>query len=114
MEIGPELTGSNRTDIDYLLQNIIDPNALIGEDYQLNTVELKDGRMLVGMVKGQDVNTLTLRTMTEQVTVPASDVKAKTVSPMSMMPEGLLPAMPREDVQNLFRYLSSPTQVPLP
>jgi len=33
---------------------------------------------------------------------------------MSMMPEGLLPAMPKEDVQNLFRYLASPAQVPLP
>jgi putative heme-binding domain-containing protein len=114
MEIGPELTGSNRTDIDYLLQNIVDPNALIGEDYQLNTVELKDGRMLAGMVKGHDENTLTLRTMTEQVTVPSPDVKTKTVSPMSMMPEGLLGALPREDVQNLFKYLASPTQVPLP
>jgi len=113
-EIGPELTGSNRTDIDYLLQNIVDPNALIGEDYQLNTVELKDGRVLLGMVKAHDANTLTLRTMTEQVTVPAADVKTKTVSPMSMMPEGLLPAMPKEDVQNLFRYLASHAQFPLP
>jgi len=47
MEIGPELTGANRTDIDYLLQNVIDPNALIGADYQLNTIELKDGRILM-------------------------------------------------------------------
>jgi len=113
-EIGPELTGSNRTDIDYLLQNIVDPNALIGEDYQLNIVELKDGRVLAGMVKAHDVNTITLRTMTEQVTVPSSDVKTKAVSPMSMMPEGLLPAMPKEDVQSLFKYLASPTQVPMP
>jgi putative heme-binding domain-containing protein len=114
MEIGPELTGANRTDIDYLLQNIVDPNALIGADYQLNTIELKDGRVLVGMVRGEDANTLTVRTMTETVTVPGPEVKTKTVSPMSMMPEGLLNVMSKEDARDLFRYLASPQQVPLP
>lgn len=114
MEIGPELTGSNRTDIDYLLQNIVDPNALIGADYQLNTIELKDGRILVGMIRAEDANTLTVRTMTETVTVPGPEVKTKTVSPMSMMPEGLFGAMSKEDARDLFRYLSSPQQVALP
>jgi putative heme-binding domain-containing protein len=114
MEIGPELTGANRTDIDYLLQNVVDPNALIGADYQLNTIELKDGRILVGMIRAEDANTLTVRTMTETVTVPGSEVKTKTVSPMSMMPEGLLSVMSKEDTRDLFRYLASPQQVPLP
>jgi putative heme-binding domain-containing protein len=114
MEIGPELTGANRTDIDYLLQNVVDPNALIGADYQLNTIELKDGRFLAGMIRGQDANTLTVRTMTETLTVPASEVKTKTISPMSMMPEGLLNAMSKEDARDLFLYLASQQQVALP
>ncbi|HET6408922.1 MAG TPA: hypothetical protein VFG14_13635 [Chthoniobacteraceae bacterium] len=114
MEIGPELTGANRTDIDYLLQNIVDPNALIGADYQLNTIELKDGRVLIGMIRSENANTLTVRTMTETATVAASEVKTKTVSPMSMMPEGLFTAMPKEDARDLFKYLASPQQVPLP
>jgi putative heme-binding domain-containing protein len=113
-EIGPEITGANRTDIDYLLQNIVDPNALIGEDYQLNTIELKDGRVIIGMIKGSDANALTVRTMTEIATVPLGDVKTKTIAPLSMMPEGLLLALSREEARDLFRYLSSPTQVPLP
>jgi putative heme-binding domain-containing protein len=114
MEIGPELTGANRTDIDYLLQNIVDPNALIGADYQLNTIELKDGRILVGMIRNQDANTLTVRTMTEVLTVPIPEVKTKTVSPISMMPEGLFFAMSKEEARDLFRYLASPQQVALP
>jgi putative heme-binding domain-containing protein len=114
MEIGPELTGANRTDIDYLLQNIVDPNALIGADYQLNTIELKDGRILVGMIRSQDANTLTVRTMTEVLTLPIPELKTKTVSPMSMMPEGLFSAMSKEEARDLFRYLASPQQVALP
>jgi putative heme-binding domain-containing protein len=110
-DIGPELTGANRTDIDYWLQNIVDPNAMIGEDYQLNTIEMKDGRVLVGMVKGQDAATLTIRTLAEQVIVPAGEVKSKTINPMSMMPEGLLGVLSREETRDLFRYLASPEQV---
>ncbi|HVX60875.1 MAG TPA: PVC-type heme-binding CxxCH protein, partial [Pirellulales bacterium] len=33
-KVGPELTGSNRANLDYLLQNVIDPSAVIGKDYQ--------------------------------------------------------------------------------
>lgn len=113
-EIGPELTGANRTDIDYLLQNIIDPNALIGADYQFNTIELKDGRILAGLVRGENATTLTVRTMTETVTVPTGDVKTRTVNPISMMPEGLITSQPREAVRDLFRYLGSSQQVASP
>lgn len=113
-DIGPELTGANRTDIDYLLQNIVDPNAIIGADYQLQMIELKDGRVLAGMVRGQNANTLTVRTLTETMTIPVGDVKSRTISPTSMMPEGLLLALPHDDARDLFRYLGSPKQVPLP
>ena len=62
----------------------------------------------------ENANTLTMRTMTEQVVVPANDVKSRTVSPMSLMPEGVLQALPHEDARDLFLYLSSQKQVPLP
>jgi len=114
MEIGPELTGANRTDIDYLLQNIVDPNALIGADYQLQTIEMKDGRVLAGMIRGENANTLTVRTLAEQTVIPKADVKSRTISPMSMMPESLLLVLQKEEVRDLVRYLASPQQVPLP
>lgn len=37
--IGPELPG-NFTDSDYLLQNILDPYAIIGRDYQQTFITL--------------------------------------------------------------------------
>lgn len=113
-DIGPELTGANRTDIDYLLQNVVDPNALIGADYQLNLITLKDGRVIAGMIRGENANTLTVRTMTEQMILSKGDIQTRTISPTSMMPEGLLSVLPKEDARDLFRYLGSPQQVPLP
>ncbi|MFN7343732.1 MAG: PVC-type heme-binding CxxCH protein, partial [bacterium] len=34
--VGPDITGSNRADLNYLLENVLDPNAVIGKAYQLN------------------------------------------------------------------------------
>src|SRR5690606_8061702 len=50
-DIGPELTGSNRADLDYILENILDPSAMIGRDYQLYTAILRDGRVLSGLLR---------------------------------------------------------------
>ena len=112
-DIGPEITGANRTDIDYLLQNILDPNALIGRDYQSATIETTDGRILVGMIRGEDANAITLKTLAGPIVVPRGDVSAVAVSEVSMMPEGLLSVIPPEQVRDLFAYLGSPRQVPV-
>jgi putative heme-binding domain-containing protein len=112
-DIGPEITGANRTDIDYLLQNIVDPNALIGKDYQSTTIETNDGRVLVGIVRGDDPNAIALKTLAGAVVVPRGDVKSMTVSEISMMSEGLLAAFDREQVRDLFAYLGSPRQAPM-
>ena len=112
-DIGPELTGANRADADYLLQNILDPNALIGKDYQSATIETNDDRILVGMIRGEDANAITLKTLAGTIIVPRGDVKSVAVSDVSMMPEGLLSALSPDQVRDLFKYLGSPRQVPV-
>jgi len=32
-KVGPDLTGSNRADLDYLLSNVVDPNAVVGKTH---------------------------------------------------------------------------------
>src|SRR5262249_54101980 len=44
-QVGPDLTGSNRADLDYLLSNVLDPSALIGKDYQGQVIATADGRV---------------------------------------------------------------------
>ena len=53
-KIGPELTGSNRADLDYLLSNILDPSAVVGKDYLTSVVETKKGRVLTGILARAD------------------------------------------------------------
>ena len=112
-KIGPELPGSF-ADVDYLLQNILDPNATIGKDYQQTFVKTKDGQTLNGIVAADDASSVTLKTFAGPVTVQRADVASIEVSPNSLMPEGLLMGVDEESVRDLFLYLRQKQQVPLP
>jgi putative membrane-bound dehydrogenase-like protein len=113
-KIGPELTGSNRDNLDYLLSNLLDPSAEIGRDYRMSVVATKDGRVLTGMVVEKSASRLALQTATERLVLAPEDVESVTDSPVSMMPEGQLDQLTREQVRDLIGYLSAKSQVPLP
>src|SRR4029079_15946078 len=53
-KVGPELTGANRQDMDYLLSNILDPSAVVGKDYQATTIRTKSERVVSGLIKSED------------------------------------------------------------
>ncbi|MBX3742831.1 MAG: c-type cytochrome [Akkermansiaceae bacterium] len=115
MKLGPDLTGSNRADTKYLLENIIDPGSLVGLDYQLHTIVKKDGQVVAGLLKDRTVDVLGIAVIGGgQVTVPVSDIKDHKVSTTSMMPEGLIANLTSDETRDLIGYLQSPRQVPLP
>jgi putative heme-binding domain-containing protein len=112
--IGPNLTGSNRADVDYLLENITNPSAVLGKDYELHVFMLKDGQAAAGMVRSETANAFTVQTLTGEVTVAKTDIKSHDQPGMSMMPLSLLTPLTPEQVRDLFAYLMSPVQVPMP
>lgn len=107
-KVGPDLTGSNRANLDYLLDNVLDPNAVIGKDYQLNLFELNDGRVASGVVKEATpaAYRITMPGGLEQ-TISVSEVKARTIAKVSTMPEGLFDSLPPDALQQLVAYLQS-------
>ncbi len=113
-KIGPELTGSNRGEIDYILNNVIDPNAIIGKDYQLTTIETNDGRTAAGIVQRETPSAVTLVNMAETVTLARDNIKKLDRLEMSLMPPGLFQTLKEEEVVDLVAYLKSDRQVPLP
>ncbi len=100
-------------DVDYLLQNLVDPNAMIGKDYQQTFVTAKDGRVLSGIVSGEDPSAVTLKTLGDAITIPRAEIAELKVSEQSMMPEGALSVMTEDDVRDLFLYLRQREQVPM-
>jgi putative membrane-bound dehydrogenase-like protein len=113
-KIGPDLTGSGRANLDYLLENIVDPSAVVSADYRMSIITHKDGRVLLGIVTAETERTLTLRLLTEETTLEKKDIARQEASPVSMMPEGQLLALSPEQVRDLIAYLMHPVQVPLP
>ena len=113
-KVGPDITGSNRADVDYILQNVIDPNAVIPNDYRTSNLETKDDRSITGIVTRQDANAVTVITANETLIIPRTELKSLTQSELSMMPEGLLQAISEDDARDLLAYLRGPAQVPLP
>ncbi|HUG93195.1 MAG TPA: c-type cytochrome, partial [Planctomycetaceae bacterium] len=113
-KIGPDLTGSQRTNLDYILENAVDPSAVVGRDHRMTTVVTLAGRVINGLVTQETAKTLTLETATETVVVAKDDVDERQESNLSMMPEGILEKLTDEELRNLIAYLASPRQVPLP
>jgi putative membrane-bound dehydrogenase-like protein len=112
--VGPDLTGSGRAQLDYLLENIVDPSAVVAADQRMTVVTLKDGRVLSGVIAAQSEQVLTLRALNDEQRIERREIVKQETSALSMMPEGLLNAMSSEQVRDLVAYLMHPKQVPLP
>lgn len=110
--VGPDITGAQRNNLDYVLENLLDPSALVYGDYQVTTIETKDGRVLNGIVKRETDKAVTLQTQNEAIVVPKDEIEHRLKSPLSLMPEGLLANLKDEEVRDLIAYLASPKQVP--
>ncbi len=113
-KVGPDLTGSNRGDLDYILQNIVDPNAVIPNDYRAWSVETTDERSITGILKQQNDTSVTLVTANESLVIPRNEIRSLKESQLSMMPEGLLQTFNDQEIRDLVYYLRSPAQAPLP
>jgi putative membrane-bound dehydrogenase-like protein len=112
-KIGPELTGSQRTNLDYVLDNVLDPSAIVPREYQVQILRLDDGRVVQGVIAEENPQTVTVQTANERLSIPVADIEARKNSPLSMMPEGLLDRLTPDEVRDLVAYLGSPQQAPL-
>ncbi|HYT92715.1 MAG TPA: PVC-type heme-binding CxxCH protein, partial [Gemmataceae bacterium] len=113
-KVGPDITGSNRADLDYLLSNILDPSAVMAKEYMTTIVTMTDGRVLSGIVKQQNPRTVTIVTANETLTLPRDEIESQRPSDKSMMPDDLLKPLSDSEVRALVSYLTGPSQVPLP
>ena len=113
-KIGPDLTGSNRTNMDYLLENMVDPSALIPKGYEMVVLALEDGRVLNGTIVRQTEQQVTLQTQNELVVLDRRQVEEMKPSKLSLMPEGQLDKLSEQQIADLIAYLAGHTQVRLP
>ncbi|MGC1240756.1 MAG: PVC-type heme-binding CxxCH protein, partial [Chryseosolibacter sp.] len=67
--IGPDLTGSNRTNINYILSNVLNPSEEIQDDYKMVVVTTRDGRTYSGNIVNENARQITLRVVGQDAVV---------------------------------------------
>ena len=113
-KIGPDLTGSNRANLDYILLNSIDPSYDVPQGYKMVIIHTVDGRVLNGVIAEENAQRIILKTVQQPtVVILKSDIEARKISPKSMMPDGQLDKLKPQEVMNLIKYLQTTEQVEL-
>ena len=113
--IGPDLTGSNRANLEYLLSNVLNPNGEVQDAYKMVLVTTRDGRTFSGNVIAENDRQITLRVVGgNNAVVSKADIQAREVTAMSMMPPGLLDSLSDREAIDLVAYLRTAEPVKVP
>ena len=105
-QIGPNLSGAGAMGLEGVLRNILTPNAAMESGYRIFRVELKSGDLVDALFVSEDKSAFVIR----QPGVPdrridKKDVRSTRFIRRSLMPEGLLDALPDRSVADLLAYL---------
>ena len=110
--VGPDLTGSNRANLDYILLNSVDPSFDVPDAYKTTIVQTIDGRMISGVLAEEDGARVVLKTAEiPRVVIAKEDIEERKTSDKSMMPEGQLEQLKKQEVLDLLKYLRTTQQV---
>jgi putative membrane-bound dehydrogenase-like protein len=105
---GPELTGADRGNLDFLLTSLVDPGSQIRKEFQGQTLALRDGRVLSGLIVEENDRSVTIFDSSKRKTlIPRDEIEEMRPMETSVMPEGILDNIPEPKIRDLFRYLQS-------
>ena len=110
-KLGPDLTGAQRSNLDYLLDNIVDPSAVVTKEFRATLLRTEDDRVITGLVTEENANVVTIATQDEVHRIAREEIAQMKLSENSTMPDGLLDQMTAEQIRDLFAYLQSTQQV---
>ena len=111
-KVGPDLTGSNRANLDYILLNSVDPSYDVPDGYKMVLIQTIDGRLINGVVAEEDARRVVLKTVEQpEVVIAKEDIEARKISSKSMMPDGQLEQMKPQEMLDLIKYLRTTAQV---
>ncbi|HEY1065005.1 MAG TPA: PVC-type heme-binding CxxCH protein [Pirellulales bacterium] len=105
--VGPDVTVNGRSNFTQLLSNVFDPSLVIGAAYQAYTVETADGRTITGLLAEDNPQRVVLKAQGGKLeTIARDDVVDLTVSPLSLMPEGIEKQLSPKEIADLFAFLT--------
>ena len=104
--VGPDLTAANRSDQEFLLVSLVDPNSVVKSQFLNFSLSTKNGGVLQGLIAEQSDASLTLLDAKAQRHVIArNEIDELKESAVSLMPERLLEQLTPQELRDLFAYL---------
>ena len=108
-DVGPDLAGIGaKHDRAYILQSIVEPNAVIAPGFENVLVTLKNGDMVAGLLNAEDANEVTLASLADgkRQKIKKADIKERATVP-SAMPPGLGEVLGKRGLRDVIEYLST-------
>jgi putative heme-binding domain-containing protein len=106
--VGPQLAGLAKRGVDRVVEDVLDPNRNLDPAFRYSTLILKDGRLITGLQKRTEGETLIFADTTgKEVTVQKADIRKRIESPASLMPANFAEIINEDDFNNLMAYLLS-------
>ncbi len=112
-QVGPELSklDEKKTNAEHVLRSLLKPSEKIEEKYQTYTFLLASGRTVTGMILADKPESLEIienpLAKTKPLVIKKSDIEFRKKSEKSLMPEGLVNKLTREEILDLIAYVIS-------
>jgi quinoprotein glucose dehydrogenase len=108
-DVGPDLAEvGKKMGREYVLQSIVDPNAVIAKGYDNIMVTLKNGDIIAGLLSNETADEIALKNPADAKLqrVKKADVKERASLP-SAMPPGMGEVLTKRELRDVVQYLSS-------
>jgi putative heme-binding domain-containing protein len=111
--IGPDLSNLTQRDYASVLRDVANPSFAINPDYLTQVVELKTGRVLVGVVRTMGARLILGDANGKEYVIERDEVESITTSAKSLMPEGIDKKLGPEKMKDLLVFLlAEPPRMP--
>ena len=93
-----------------ILKSVVDPSVSVNEKYQQWVIETKAGKTVTGMIMEETPKKLTIRNPLinqQPIVLSKFDIESKTKSTKSVMPNGLLDDLTRDEILDLIAYITA-------
>lgn len=116
--VGPDLTAvSGRFSRKDIVEAIVEPSKALSDQYASYLVTLKDGPMVWGQIGEETATHLSIIVNPftgERQSYPKEKIVKRELSPVSLMPPGLLFSLSQDEVLDLLAYLESAGETKAP
>ena len=108
-KVGPDLTSTQRYNLDYLLRNVVAPSLEVPEAYKTEVFMTIAGEMITGVVTREDPEKVVVVIEDgSKKEILIDDIEGRKQSRLSVMPAGQFDSIPRAELLDLMKYLQLP------